>query len=79
MRSVSSDEELWKSGKSDESLTEPSNEDTLDLSTPSPEINDNDDLDVSPLEITEEEKEDNWTIPLINNDERGLSIKQSEL
>ncbi len=77
MRSVSSDEELWKSGKSDENITDQSkdDEDTLDLSAPSPEINSNDDLDLSPLAITEEEKEDNWAMPLINNDEKGISIK----
>ena len=77
MRIVSSDEELWKSGKSDENVTDQAKEeeDTLDLSAPSPEISNNDDLDLSPLAISEEEKEDNWAMPLINNDEKGISIK----
>ena len=75
---MSSDEELWKSGKSDENITDQAKEeeDTLDLSAPSPEISNNDDLDLSPLAISEEEKEeDNWAMPLINNDEIGISIK----
>ena len=78
MRSVSSDEELWKSGKSDEKITEDSkdDEDTLDLSAPSPESND--DLDLSPLAVTEKEKntteDDNWAIPL-DEDGKGIDIK----
>ncbi len=78
MRSVSSDEELWKSGKSDEKITEEPRveEDTLDLSAPSPESND--DLDLSPLAITEKEKDttedDNWAIPLAE-DSNGINIK----
>ena len=75
---MSSDEELWKSGKSDEKITEESreDEDTLDLSAPSPESND--DLDLSPLAVTEKEKnttEDaNWAIPL-DEDGKGIDIK----
>ena len=78
MRSVSSDEELWKSGKSDEKITEESreDEDTLDLSAPSPESND--ELDLSPLAITEKEKDtaedDNWVIPLAE-DSNGIDMK----
>ena len=78
MRSVSSDEELWKSGKSDEKITEEPrvDEDTLDLSAPSPE--NNDDLDLSPLASTEKEKDttedDNWAIPLAE-DSNGIDIK----
>ena len=75
---MSSDEELWKSGKSDEKITEESreDEDTLDLSAPSPESND--ELDLSPLAITEKEKDtaedDNWAIPLAE-DSNGIDIK----
>ncbi len=77
MRSVSSDEELWKSGKPDEKITGElkEDEDTLDLSAPSPEIDNGDDLDLSPLAVTEEEEEDNWAMPLINDNENGISIK----
>jgi len=62
---VSSEDELWKSGKSDDNTAENSVEedDTLDLSSPSPEVGNNSDLDLSPLAISseEEEPEDNWT------------------
>ena len=75
---MSSDDELWKSGKSDEKITEEyrEDEDTLDLSAPSPE--NNDDLDLSPLAVTEKEKntteDDNWAIPL-DEDGKGIDIK----
>ena len=77
MRSVSSDEELWKSGKPDGKITSElkEDEDTLDLSAPSPESDNGDDLDLSPLAVTEEEEEDNWAMPLINDNENGISIK----
>ena len=40
MLPVSSEDELWKSGKSDDNTAESSveEEDTLDLSSPSPEV-----------------------------------------
>ena len=75
---MGSNEELWKSGKSDEKATEEpkGDEDTLlDLSAPSPDSND--DLDLSPLAVAEEEEtkeEDNWAIPLAEDD-NGIDIK----
>ena len=75
---VSSDDELWKSGKSDNNTTEANEEEdsTLDLSSPSPDDGDSDDLDLSPLTIADKESrevEDNW-VPLIN-EEKGPSMK----
>ena len=75
---VSSDDELWKSGKSDDDNTTEANEEdsTLDLSSPSPDDGDSDDLDLSPLAIADKESsevEDNW-VPLIN-EEKGPSMK----
>ena len=72
---VSSDDELWKSGKSDDNTTEANEEEdsTLDLSSPSPDDGESDDLDLSPLAIVDKESsvvEDNWAIPLIN-EEKG--------
>ena len=76
---VSSDDELWKSGKSDDNTTEANEEEdsTLDLSSPSPNNGESDDLDLSPLAIVDKESsvvEDNWAIPLIN-EEKGPSMK----
>jgi len=75
---VGSDDELWKSGKSDDDATEANEEEdsTLDLSSPSPDDGENDDLDLSPLAIADKESsevEDNW-VPLIN-EEKGPSMK----
>jgi hypothetical protein len=71
---VSSDDELWKSGKSDNNTTEANEEEdsTLDLSSPSPDDGESDDLDLSPLAITD--KEINVVIPA-KDEERGLSMK----
>ena len=76
---MSSDDELWKSGKSDDNTTEANEEEdsTLDLSSPSPNNGESDDLDLSPLAIVDKESsvvEDNWAIPLIN-EEKGPSMK----
>ena len=60
---MSSEDELWKSGKSDGKTAEESidEESTLDLSSPSPEKENEPDLDLSPLPIPEEEpNENNW-------------------
>ena len=77
MSPVSSEDELWKSGKSDDDTANDrvDEEDTLDLSSPSPEVSDSD-LDLSPLAISEEEETgDNWTpLPAIPND-IGISMK----
>ena len=71
---VSSDDELWKSGKSDDNTTEANKEEdsTLDLSSPSPDDGESDDLDLSPLAITD--KEINVVIPA-KDAERGLSME----
>ena len=71
---VSSEDELWKSGKSDNNTTEANEEEdsTLDLSSPSPDDGKSDDLDLSPLAITD--KEINVVIPA-KDEERGLSMK----
>ena len=76
---VSSEDELWKSGKSDEKTTNEKNEeqDTLDLSSPSPEKNDDSELNLTPLAVPEDENssEDNWTAPLPITNEIGISMK----
>ena len=76
---MSSDDELWKSGKSDEDAAEANEEEdsTLDLSSPSPDDGGSDDLDLSPLAVIDKESsvdEDNWAIPL-THEENGISIK----
>ena len=76
---VSSEDELWKSGKSDEDAAKDNEEEgnTLDLSSPSPNGG-NDDLDLSPQAIADEESnvdEDNWAIPPLDSEENGISIR----
>ena len=79
MLPVSSEDELWKSGKSDDDTARKSvdEEDTLDLSSPSPEVNNDSDLNLSPLAITEEEEEsdDDWTPPPAIANDIGISMK----
>ena len=75
---MSSDDKLWKSGKSEDNTTEVNEEEdsTLDLSSPSPDDGESDDLDLSPLAIADKESsevEDNG-VPLINK-EKGPSMK----
>ena len=76
---MSSEDELWKSGKSDGKTAEESidEESTLDLSSPSPEKENEPDLDLSPLPIPEEEpNENNWHKERIGTEkEDGISIK----
>ncbi|RZD35608.1 MAG: hypothetical protein CXT75_07775 [Methanobacteriota archaeon] len=76
---MSSDDELWKSGKSDEDAAEANEEKNsiLDLSSPSPDDGGSGDLDLSPLAIIDKESsvdEDNWAIPL-THEENGISIR----
>ena len=67
---MSLDDELWNSGANSEITEEDrEEEDALDLSSPSPEIND--DLNLNDNKITEA---DNWTVPVIENNE-GINIK----
>ena len=78
MLPVSSEDGLWKSGKSDDDTAKVSvdEEDTLDLSSPSPEVSNDSDLDLSPLAISEEEdSEDNWTPPPAIPNDIGISMK----
>ncbi|HJM17841.1 MAG TPA: hypothetical protein QGI59_04990, partial [Candidatus Poseidoniia archaeon] len=77
---MSSEDELWKSGKSDEDAAEANEEEdsTLDLSSPSPDDGGSNDLDLSPLAIIDKESsvdEDNWAIPPLNSEENGISIR----
>ena len=67
---MSLDDELWNSGANSEITKEDADEnEDLDLSSPSPEINE--DLNLNNNEITES---DDWTIPLIENNE-GISLQ----
>jgi hypothetical protein len=67
---VSLDDELWNSGANSEITEEDTDEnEALDLSSPSPEINE--DLNLNNNEITES---DDWTIPVIENSE-GISLR----
>ena len=67
---MNSDDELWNSGVNSEITEEDTDEeDSLDLSSPSPEIND--DLN---LDNKEDTASDDWAIPVIENNE-GINIK----
>jgi hypothetical protein len=73
---VSRDKELWKTGKSvedgDEGETE--NDGTLDLSSPSPDTNENDkEIDLDKIEDSEQTDDDNW-LPLLG-EEDSISIR----
>ena len=62
---MSSEDGLWKSGKSDDNAAKETidEESTLDLSSPSPEKGDDSNLDLSPLAISEDEEktnDNNW-------------------
>jgi len=78
---VSSEDELWKSGKSDDNTAKETidEESTLDLSSPSPEKGNDSNLDLSPLAITEDEEkadEDNWRKEIRDpGREDGIGIK----
>ena len=67
---MNSDDELWNSGVNSEITEEDTDEeDSLDLSSPSPEINE--DLN---LDNKEDTVSDDWAIPVIENNE-GINIK----
>ena len=78
---MSSEDELWKSGKSDDNTAKETidEESTLDLSSPSPEKGDDSNLDLSPLAISEDEEktdENNWHKEIREpGREEGISIK----
>lgn len=78
MISVSSDDELWNSGQSDNDTAENTeDEDTLDLSSPSPKNIKDDEIDASPLDSTKEREkpEEDWVVPSVKPDENGISMK----
>ena len=66
---MSSDDKLWNSGENSVSEDIPDEEDSLDLSSPSPEINE--DLNLENKEAT---KNDDWVAPALENNE-GINIK----
>jgi len=68
---VSADKELWKTGKSAKDVdgVETGDDDTLDLSSPSPDTDDNDEDVKKDVEL----EEDNW-LPLLG-EEDGVSIR----
>lgn len=71
---MASNEELWKTGDSTSNTVNKKggNEDTLDLSAPSPETdNEEEKIDLSK---NDELDEDNWAIPL-TNENNGIDIK----
>ena len=77
---MSSEDELWKSGKSDDNTAKTIDEEsTLDLSSPSPEKGNDSNLDLSPLAISEDEEktdENNWHKEIREpGREEGISIK----
>jgi hypothetical protein len=66
---VSSDDELWNSGENSVSKGIPDEDNALDLSSPSPEVNE--DLNLKNKEATEN---DDWVAPALENNE-GINIK----
>ena len=78
---MSSEDGLWKSGKSDDNAAKETidEESTLDLSSPSPEKGDDSNLDLSPLAISEDEEktnDNNWDEKISKpGREDGIGIK----
>ena len=66
---MSSDDELWNSGENSVSKGIPDEDNALDLSSPSPEVNE--DLNLKNKETTEN---DDWVAPALENNE-GINIK----
>ena len=66
---MSSDDELWNSGENSVSEDITDEDNALDLSSPSPEVNE--DLNLKNKEITEN---DDWVAPTLENNE-GINIK----
>ena len=74
---MSGDKELWKTGKSVEDVDggEAENDDTLDLSSPSPDTNENDEeIDLDKIEDSEQTDDDDKWLPLLG-EEDGISIR----
>jgi len=73
---VSADKELWKTGKSAKNSEDKKSddEDTLDLSSPSPESDTDEEINLERIEEDTLPDDDNWLPPLIG-DEEGVSIR----
>ena len=74
---MGADEELWKTGKSAKSSEndEVEEEDTLDLSAPSPESEKDGEIDLEKINDSKTSAEDdNWLPPAIGEEE-GISIR----
>ena len=71
---MSADKELWKTGKSAKDIDgkETEDADTLDLSSPSPDDNNDEEIDLDKKEDSETD-EDNW-LPLLGKED-GVSIR----
>ena len=71
---MSADKELWKTGKSTKDVDgkETEDADTLDLSSPSPDDNNDEEIDLDKKEDSETD-EDNW-LPLLGKED-GVSIR----
>ena len=73
---MGADKELWKTGKSAKDIDgkETGDDDTLDLSSPSPDTNENDEeIDLDKIENSEQTDDDNW-LPLLG-EEDSISIR----
>ena len=73
---MSADKELWKTGKSAKNSEDKKSddEDTLDLSSPSPESDTDEEINLERIEEDTLPDDDNWLPPLIG-DEEGVSIR----
>ena len=74
---MSADKELWKTGKSveDSEKEETGDDDTLDLSSPSPDTgSDGEEIDLDKIEDSEQTDEEDWLPPLLGENEE-ISIR----
>jgi len=73
---VSADKELWKTGKSAKNSEDKKSddEDTLDLSSPSPESDTDEEINLERIEEGTLPDDDNWLPPIVG-DEEGVSIR----
>ena len=73
---MSADKELWKTGKSAKNSEDKKSddEDTLDLSSPSPESDTDEEINLERIEEGTLPDDDNWLPPIVG-DEEGVSIR----
>ena len=74
---MSADKEIWKTGKSaeDSEKEETGDDDTLDLSSPSPDTgSDGEEIDLDKIEDSEQTDGKDWLPPLLGENE-GISIR----